>query len=785
MAMRKPKWLLIILISLFLIQSGFFSAVTAAGANGEWTAFRHDASHSGIAASNSSANSANLLWSFPTSGQILSSPAVADGVVVFGSKDCYIYCVNASSGRLLWSFRAGHEVNSSPAIYNGKVYVGCSDGWVYCMNISSGTPVWGMEAGGQVWSSPAVVDDRVYIGSGLHGIYCYNASDGAVLWVYPTTHGVFSSPAVADGTVYVACNDFHLYALNANTGQLIWRQHTGSNINSPCISNGYIFIGAYDGWITCVNASSGAGVWRYQTEDTIESTPTVVYGRVYFGSNDGRVYCLNASDGQKLWETKTGYWVWSSTTVANGNVFVGSQDYHLYCLDAFDGSEKWSFQAENIINSSPSLAYDNLFFGSHDYHLYALRLSNSTVETAKSSLPILWSTVVFDVLFCFAWALVLFVMVRHIYFARKNRQNPQTADGNTEKDWLSTHANKICVVVLVVFSVAFLLSLGGAPLWAADEKTYSQLAYHMIKSGDYFMPWANGQPSIWVGKPPLLMWLMSVSYQIFGVNNFSTRIWAPLFGVLSLLVVFFLGKKLYNRKVGLLSMVILGTSTTFYAHSTHAMTDIPLVFFMLASIYYFVLSEEKTEQATWYSLLSGVLFGLALMTKQLEALLIPAIIIFYLLFTRRIRRLPAKRLVLSLGVAAAIFVPYVIYMAQISKEFLEYFFVYSNVNRIVNPIEGHGASYLYYFNYLLTKETFWMALLPFAAAFCLYNILTKRSKADIMIFVWMIIVLGIFTVAQTKLHWYILPAMPAFALAISSLLIQLATKMQLRFKPQK
>jgi 4-amino-4-deoxy-L-arabinose transferase-like glycosyltransferase len=206
---------------------------------------------------------------------------------------------------------------------------------------------------------------------------------------------------------------------------------------------------------------------------------------------------------------------------------------------------------------------------------------------------------------------------------------------------------------------------------------------------------------------------------------------------------------------------------------------------MLASIYYFVLSEEKTEQATWYLLLSGVLFGLALMTKQLEALLIPAIIIFYLLFTGHIRRLPAKRLVLSLGVAAAIFIPYVIYMAQISKEFLEYFFVYSNVNRIVNPIEGHGASYLYYFNYLLTKETFWMALLPFAAAFCLYNILTKRSKADIMIFVWMIIVLGIFTVAQTKLHWYILPAMPAFALAISSLLIQLATKMQLRFKPQK
>jgi eukaryotic-like serine/threonine-protein kinase len=784
MAMRKLKWLPIILISIVLIQSGFFSTAQGASTSGEWTTFRHDSNHSGIATSNSSANSAELLWRFPTSAPILSSPAVADGVVVFGCKDCYIYCVNASNGGFLWRFRVGHEVNSSPAIYNGKVYVGCSDGWVYCMNISSGTPIWGMQAGGEVWSSPAVVDDRVYIGSGLHDIYCYNAYDGAVLWMYPTIHRVLSSPAVADGVVYVACNDFHLYALNATTGQLIWRQHTGSNINSPCIYNGYIFIGAYDGWVTCRNASTGARVWLYQTEDTIESSAAVAYGRVYIGSNDGRIYCLNASDGVKLWETKTGYWVWSSPAVANGNVFVGSQDYNLYCLDAFDGSEKWSFQAENIINSSPSIAYDTVYFGSNDYNLYALTLSNSTVEAVKTS-PILWSTVAFDVFFCFAWAIVMFVIVRHVYFARKSRQTIQTTEGNAETGWLSAHANGICVLILVVFLVAFLLSLGGAPLWAADEKTYSQLAYHMVKSGDYFMPWANGQPSIWVGKPPLLMWLMSVSYQIFGVNNFSTRIWAPLFGVLSLLVVFFLGKKLYNRTVGLFSTVVLGTFTTFFAYSTHAMTDIPLVFFMLASIYYFLLSEEKTDRATWYALLSGVLFGLALMTKQLEALLIPAIIIFYLLFTGRIRHLPAKRLLFSWGVAAAIFVPYVIYMAKISKEFLEYFFVYSNVNRIVSPIEGHSASYLYYFNYLLTKETFWAVLLPFAVALCLYKILTKHSKADTMILVWIIIVLGIFTVAQTKLHWYILPAMPAFALAISSLLYQIATKIQLKRKQKK
>jgi 4-amino-4-deoxy-L-arabinose transferase-like glycosyltransferase len=123
-------------------------------------------------------------------------------------------------------------------------------------------------------------------------------------------------------------------------------------------------------------------------------------------------------------------------------------------------------------------------------------------------------------------------------------------------------------------------------------------------------------------------------------------------------------------------------------------------------------------------------------------------------------------------------------MMSVSRDFWDSFFVYSNVNRVITPLEGHGESYLYYFQHLLTNETVWAVILPFAVAFCIYNIATKRSKADILLIGWMTIVLGLFTFAQTKLFWYILPAMPAFALAIGSLLYQTGRYVRLKINKQ-
>jgi len=792
--MSKLKLTLLILTSLLLIQAYCLPIVRGANNDGvtdSWTMYRQNPSHTAFTTDGKSPDSAKLLWICPTGRAVQSSPAVANGYLVVGSRDSQVWCVNASNGEPIWKIPFHFEVWSSPAIDDEHVYVGTDDGSVYCLNITNGTPIWSTPIGGPVRSSPALVDGRVYIGSGGHDVYCLNASNGAIIWQFPTLYGVNSSPAVFEGVVYVSTDDYFVYAINATTGEEIWDTHTGSVFSSPAISNGLVYVGSVDGYVYALNASSGAVVWRFELEGLVNSSPAIAYGRVYIGAEDNNVYCLNATTGSKVWQSATGYWVTSSPAVADGNVYVGSEDHCVYCFDAFTGSLKWSYETDNFIESSPTVVNGKLYVGSDDFNIYAFTLCDSTVGNLPlqdGSAPN-WSTVAFEVI---AFATFSAIICAVVLVIRKDKKEKQTAQaiGDTDQiqSWFSKHTDAICILALVAFSIIFFINLGDGPLWAADEQTYSQWAFHMAKTGDYFTPWAYGEMTFWIAKPPLHMWLMSLSYQAFGVSNVSTRLVSAIFGILTLIAVFYLGKALYNRKVGFNSALVLGTFVTFFSFARHAMTDVPFVFFIVSSIYFFVLSQKDDEKVNRYAALSGVFFGLALMTKQIQALLLPLIIISYLVLTQKsLKPLISKRLWLFLGVGFLVFAPWLIYMTlQFGQIFYEWYFLYSGVTRTMSPIEGHFGSYLFYFNYLIFNEnTLWTILIPVSAGLCGFYAVVKRSKADTLILVWAVIVLGLFTFAQTKLHWYILPAFPAFALAIGSLLYKIGKKIKHRYRNQK
>jgi 4-amino-4-deoxy-L-arabinose transferase-like glycosyltransferase len=193
-----------------------------------------------------------------------------------------------------------------------------------------------------------------------------------------------------------------------------------------------------------------------------------------------------------------------------------------------------------------------------------------------------------------------------------------------------------------------------------------------------------------------------------------------------------------------------------------------------------VLASEETKNTNLYAVLSGLFFGLALMTKQIEALLIPLIIIIYLAFAKKtFRFLFTKRFALFLGIALIVFAPYVVYMNFTYSDFWNCYFLYSSFMRTVTPLEGHSGGYLFYLSYLAKSENLWVLLLPFSVGLCAFNSVIKRHKTDTLIIIWIVVVLGVFTFAQTKLYWYVLPALPAFALAISNLIYQIAYKLRL------
>jgi outer membrane protein assembly factor BamB len=713
---------------------------------------------------------------------------VAGELLFVGGRDSQVYCINISTGMPVWKRLLWGEVWSSPAVDTERVYVGVDDGNVYALNISNGGTVWKTSIGpGAVRSSPALVDGKIYIGSGTSGLYCLNALTGDIIWVAPTELQIYSSPAVSDGVVYFGGEDYDLHAVNASTGVELWHNRTGSVQSSPSVYDGKVYVGSVYGFVYCLNASDGKLVWRYQTEGQVDSSPAVAYGYVYIGSHSGSLYCFNASTGELVWESPTDYWIISSPSVADGNVYIGSEDNGIYCFDAFTGQQKWRYETYNLVESSPAIVNNTLYIGSDDYIIYAFALTNSATGNMpfqeNNNKNVNGSTVAFDAI---AVSVLAAISLAFVLVFRRNQKTlkTQTATTPNYKSWFKVHADMVCILVILVFSVSFFVFLGNEPLWQADEQTYSQWAFYMNKSGDYLVPCAYGHTNFWIAKPPLYMWLMALSYQLFGYSNFSTRLISPIFAVLTLIIVYYLGKMLFNRKTGLASSLVLGTFETFFIFAKHAMTDVMFVFFIVTSIY-FMLVSDKGKKVNQYALLSGVFFGLALLTKQIQAFLLPLIIVIYFLVTKKsLRFLFTKRFALFIGVGLLIFLPWIILM-QVSygQIFSEWYFMYSGIVRATSPIEGHNEETFYYFTYLLTEENpVWAAVLPLGFGLSTYAAIKNRSKPDKLLIVWIVTVLGLFTFAQTKIYWYILPAFPAFALTIGNLLVQLSIKVQQKRK---
>ncbi len=201
----------------------------------------------------------------PTGRYVYSSPAVANGIVYFGSEDQNVYALNANTGAKLWSYTTDSSVDSSPAVSKGVVYIGSFTGNVYALKAKTGAKLWSHTTGSWVLSSPAVANGVAYVGSQDGKVYALNAKTGAEVWSYTARPYVYSSPVVANGVVYFGSDDYNVYALNANTGAKLWSYATGNSVDSgPSVADGEVYISSEDGKVyvfALKSISAGTGIW--------------------------------------------------------------------------------------------------------------------------------------------------------------------------------------------------------------------------------------------------------------------------------------------------------------------------------------------------------------------------------------------------------------------------------------------------------------------------------------------------------------------------------------------
>ena len=329
------------------------------------------------------AASLGLEWSFPTGGQIWSSPVVSGRVVYFGSDDKKVYAVDASTGTIKWSYSTGDLVRSSPAVVGGVVYIGSDDNKVYALNASTGAKIWSYATGDDVeLSSPLVARGKVFVGSLDGNVYALDKATGAKVWSAATwaARGSFS---ISGSTVFVGSDKSTLWAYDADSGATRWTAIVGGRIkNTPSVSGGIVYVGADDGRVYAFNARTG--VLRWQTPvlsgcPVIRSSPAIYKGKVYVVTGetcpmDGHLYVFDAGSGTQICSHEMADYATSSVAVSSGVALVGSFSHQLYAFNTADCTKLWDSGFTLMgggIPSSPAVSNGTVYVGSLDDSLYA------------------------------------------------------------------------------------------------------------------------------------------------------------------------------------------------------------------------------------------------------------------------------------------------------------------------------------------------------------------------------------------------------------------------------
>ena len=226
--------------------------------------------------------------------QFVSSPAVDGNNIIIGSLNDTMYSVNTVTENINWRFFAGGDIVSSPTIHNGQV-IFAANSKVYALDLATGAMNWEFGAGAFT-SSPVVSAPHVFIGSVDGKLYVLDVATGAARWDYDTKAQILSSPIVYGGNVIFGSNNAKLYCLDTAARKERWIYETSDRIvSSPTADRNIVYFGSYDYYCYALDVIDGKEKWKFQTNALIKSSPLVYNGVIYFGSHDKNMYAFDST----------------------------------------------------------------------------------------------------------------------------------------------------------------------------------------------------------------------------------------------------------------------------------------------------------------------------------------------------------------------------------------------------------------------------------------------------------------------------------------------------------
>lgn len=154
-----------------------------------------------------------------------------------------------------------------------------------------------------------------------------------------------------------------------------------------------------------------------------------------------------------------------------------------------------------------------------------------------------------------------------------------------------------------------------------DAAQYASMSMEMLQTGEVLQVHHRYQD--YLDKPPLLFWLSSLSFWMFGISNFAYKVPSILFSILGIFSTYKLGKKLYDEETGRLASLILGSCQAMILINNDVRTDTMLTGALIFALWHWVLYFDERK---WRNLIYGCIgVALAMLTKGPIGLMMPVL----------------------------------------------------------------------------------------------------------------------------------------------------------------
>ncbi|MEX2589920.1 MAG: glycosyltransferase family 39 protein, partial [Chitinophagales bacterium] len=311
--------------------------------------------------------------------------------------------------------------------------------------------------------------------------------------------------------------------------------------------------------------------------------------------------------------------------------------------------------------------------------------------------------------------------------------------------------NPIFYVLIFCFaSTLFMHSLGKVHLFDWDEINFAESAREMLVTGNYARVQIDYQP-FWE-KPPLFFWMQAAAMNIFGVGEYAARLPNAICGVLTLLLIFYVGKRLDSVYLG--GIWVLCYTGAFLPHFYFKSGIIDPIFnlFMFISLLCFALYFRQAR--LHLAIAAGLFTGLAVLTKGPVGLLVPALVVFlYVLYKKEWKKLLSWHVPVFLFLLITVsFLWYGVELMQNGFWFFEAFISYQ-LRLLGTEDSGHGGPF-YYHLLVLLMGCFPVSLLLFQPKAQQYGRTEDARYFQLWMWLLLIVILLVFSLVRTKIVHY-------------------------------